>query len=116
LVPDHENTLLLARHRKAVAVEHIECDASHQPFDAIPWLCRSLLEVCTSRTRAVLVGHVLRHHAKVVIAAIPIDLADYRRQVVQVGLHDTKYWIAGLAVFAPTVLPALALMAKRPRG
>src|SRR5690606_18995111 len=111
-IPGHQQALLLARHVQIVVVVHVEPDAGDLAFYRIPRLHGPLGELHLEIALAMLIGRA-RQHAEAVIAAVGIDLADGRGEVVQIRFHGIEHRIGLLAVAAATLLPALALRAKQ---
>src|SRR5690606_33785789 len=94
---------------------HVEIDAGDIALHAVPGLGGSRLEVDFNGTGAVAAG-LAGQHAKFVIAAITVDLANGRHQVMQVAFHHPELGIGGFAVGAAPILPALPSPAPYRRG
>ena len=113
LVPGVVELAILLRQAQAVAVAHVEVGAGDHPADLRAWHRLARLEVHHHRAGAVLLGY-LRQPAEAEVAAVAIDLADARHQVVQVGLGALVGAVVPRAVAPPAVLPAAPLVTDHP--
>lgn len=113
LVPGVVELAILLRQAQAVAVAHVEVGAGDHPANLRAWHRLARLEVHHHRAGAVLLGF-LRQPAEAEVAAVAVDLADARHQVVQVGLGALVGAVVPRAVAPPAVLPAASLVTDHP--
>jgi hypothetical protein len=114
LVPCRQKLLLLTRHAQVVPVKHIERNPGYETFDLITWFSNALGEINFCPALAVL-GRYSWSHTVVEIASVTVHLSHSGIEVEQVGFHRPKNGIVIHAMLSTAVLPALALMTKRPR-
>src|SRR5690606_14344563 len=112
-VPDFVEAFVLPGQAQVVALAHVQVGAGNGAAAVFRRHRRALLEVHHEGTGAVLSG-LFAEHAEAVVAAVAIDLADHRHQVVQVGFGLAEDGVLRGALLAPALLPALALMADHP--
>jgi hypothetical protein len=97
-----------------VPVKHIERNPGYETFDLITWFSNPLIEINLCGTVAIL-GSYSGCHAVVEIASVTVHLTHSGTKVEQVGFHRPENGIVIHAMLSTAVLPALALMTKRPR-
>src|SRR5690606_16521417 len=111
--PGGKQLILLAADLQTVLIPHIKINARHVAAAVVFGFGAPQFEVHFKITLAVHARFTFEH-AKAMVGTVTVQFADRRHQVVQVGLHAPEQRIIFYAVFAPAVLPALALMAKLP--
>ncbi len=114
-IPQLVEPPVLAGQAELVTLAHVQVGAGNSAATAFGRHRRTLLEIHHHWACAVL-PRPGGKHAETEIAAVAVDLADHRNQVVQVRLGSAEYRVVGSAMLASALLPAAPLMANHPGG